>query len=1012
MNARMWCHAVAATALVLTAAAVPASVAQNRLVNMIPQNRSGEQNQDSEPTLTLDPYNYSRMAGSAFTWDNLTQGPMVTATAPIYVSSDRGVTWTLAYIVPSRIGSGFPTGDINLTFGSTLSGAPLHETSWLYGGTLSATTTAFPMTVLRAPDPFDLTTVMTTLDTRTGNVDQPHTRALSAIGGAGTGQDKLFVGFNNGYGCLAPNGRSSTIDVSQSASVAAPTFGLDVIEARNSACQDGFAQVPAPHLDGTVYAAFIHDWSGTPRLVVVRDDAWATSVSPFSALTDPSDGAPGRFVTGTLTIQSGNMGQERLGASNVSIAVDPRNSDRVYVAWGDSNGTNSETIHVRRSIDRGKTWSAADLLTVTNAMNPEVAINSLGTAGVLYQRVVSSHWETHLDRTTDADATVFDDPGVLLANTDATKPANTIASSVYVGDYASLVAAGKNFFGMFTASNYPDTSTFLPGVVFARYADWTTHKLYTDAAHTTEVPISMDPYFFEVDALTPDQDFYVRDWTNDATHADNGVEPSTNPVFYATSDVWNRRSTSPGPFTNDQPTNEDAGNGAGTVGDNWAFARVRRSVSGAPASVTAHFLVSKFGTGSNYVDATVADPDVSFPDPDPVIAADGTSGPWLSVPYHWHLNAIAGNHLCLAVEISAPGSPYIPPSLVGETPGWPTTDLRIINDNHKAQRNMQLSTTPAGSGGSVTAYAIIHNAALFTRDIPLQIGVSGVSKRYVRGATLREIGPASRKETAGPGGTLLVGGVQPGENRWVAVTVETSGLPPGASAFVTADDLAGSVVVNGFGVGMRAVPLESAIEDSIALYRGVATRLAAGFDGKACAPDTELKLHLAPAAYVEFVQHRLVPHLQQDLQQIGGLRGSNAFDLDALLAGAAAPVSAMELVDRVISLLNAVDSYLTMLQLDRGDPADIMQMVRWQKQLFRQQPNLAQLPCAPKVVDASTDFLHGRETGHLTNHAYPHLLQEVAGCLGQAAGAHGDLKASDLATLEREHRAYLLALAK
>src|SRR5438093_11024331 len=102
-------------------------------------------------------------------------------------------------------------------------------------------------------------------------------------------QDKLYVGFNNGFGCIVPNGRTSTLDVTQSAAAAAPTFGLDVIEARNSACQDGFAQVPAPNLDGTVYAAFIHDWSGSPRVVVVRDDVWGTSGSPFTALNDPSD---------------------------------------------------------------------------------------------------------------------------------------------------------------------------------------------------------------------------------------------------------------------------------------------------------------------------------------------------------------------------------------------------------------------------------------------------------------------------------------------------------------------------------------------------------------------------------------------------------------------------------------------------------------------------------------------------------------------------------------------------
>lgn len=1011
MNARLWHRAAVVAALLMTSSALPAAAA-NRLVNMIPQSRSGDQNQDSEPTLAIDPNDYSRMAGSAFTWDNLTQAPMTTATAPIYVSSDRGATWTMAFIVPSRIGSGFPTGDINLTFGSTLSGAPLHETSWLYGGTLSATTAAFPMTILRSRDFLDLATLMTTLDTRTGNVDQPHARALSALAGGGTGQDKLYVGFNNGWGCVMPNGRTATLDVSQSAAAAAPTFTLDLIEARNTACQDGFAQVPAPHLDGTVYAAFIQNWSGSPRLVVVRDDAWGTGPTPFAALTDPSDMIAGRFVTAAFTIQSGTMGQQRLGASNVSIAVDPRDSDRVYVAWGDSNGANSETVHVRRSIDRGQTWSA-DLLAVTNAMNPALAINSLGTVGFLYQRVVSNHWETHLTRTTDTDATVFDNPGVLLANTNATQPTGTIASQVYVGDYASLVAAGKNFFGMFSASNFPDTSTFLPGVQFQRHADWVTHKLYADAAHTTEVPLSIDPYFFEVDALSSDQDFYVRDWTNDATHADNGVEPSTNPVFYATSDVWNRRSAAPGPFVNDQPTNEDAGNGAGNIGDNWAFAKVRRNVSGAATAVQAHFLVSKFGTGSNYVDATSGDPDVSFPDPDPMIMTDGGTGPWLNVPYHWHLNAIAGDHLCLAVQISAAGSAYVPPSLVNATPGWPTTDLRIVNDNHKAQRNMHLSTTPGGGVGSVTDYAIVHNGALFARDIPLRVGVSGISKRYVRKATVRGVERDSRQETAvEPGQTLVIRNVQPGENRWVAVTVQTSGLPAGASAYVTTDDLAGNVAVNGFVVGLRGAPLASAIRDSLAIYRGTAMRLSEGFGAKASASDTDLDAGLRPAAYVAFIHDRLVPHLKSDLAQIGVLGGSDPFGLDRALAAVAAQASAPALVGDVATLLNGLDSHLTMLQLQNGDPADILQMVSWQKQLFQQQSKLAQLACASKLVAASDRFLHGRQNGKLTNREYPRLLEEVGDCLREAAGQRGNLTGSDLAALEKEHRDYLLALSK
>lgn len=327
------------------------------------------------------------------------------------------------------------------------------------------------------------------LDTRTGNVDQPHTLAYTD-----GGQDKLYIGFNNGYGCVVPNGRTSTLDVSQSAAIAGPLFGLDLIEQRNTACQDGFAQVPAAQSDGTVYAAFIHDWNGTPRLIVVRDDNWGNEVPPFSALTDPSDGLPGRFVTAGLTLPAGAMGQNRLGASNVSIAVDPTNSSRVYVAWGDSNGANSETIHVRRSIDRGVTWSN-DLVTVNSAMNPEISINALGIAGLFYQDVAAGRWESRLVLTNDLDATTFALPGILFASQSTATPVATF--SPYIGDYASLVYAGTYFDGMFSASNYPDLANLLANVKYQREVDWTTHTLYTNASHTVQVTPSIDPFFFQ-----------------------------------------------------------------------------------------------------------------------------------------------------------------------------------------------------------------------------------------------------------------------------------------------------------------------------------------------------------------------------------------------------------------------------------------------------------------------------------------------------------------------------------
>jgi hypothetical protein len=487
MRTSIFC--ISAASLLLFSCVVSSALAQNRLVNMIPNNRSGETNQDAEPTITVDPNNFSRLAGSAFTWDNLTGSAMVTATAPIYVSTNGGIIWTLAFIVPSAIGAAFPTGDITLSFSSTLNHVKgRRTTSWLYGGTLSSAAVGRPMTVLRTPNPFS-PALMTTLDTHSGYVDQPHTLSKTSAG-----EDKLYVGFNNGYYCTAPNGRSATLDVSQDTKLATPAFTLDVIEARNTGCQDGYAQVPAPHSDGTVYAAFIHD-TGAPRLAVVRDDNWGIGTAPFTALTDSSDSVAGRFVTTGLSLPSGIMGQNRLGASNVSIAVDPANSNRVYVAWGDSNGASSETIHVRRSINRGVDWSD-DLMSVTNAMNPEIAIGEYGVVGVLYQAVVSGNWETRLAKSNDLDASTFVTPGILLAKQSSTTPASTYWP--YIGDYASLTAAGPVFVGMFSASNYPDKGNFMSGIKFQREVDWNVHKLYADAAHTTEVAPSIDPFFFEI----------------------------------------------------------------------------------------------------------------------------------------------------------------------------------------------------------------------------------------------------------------------------------------------------------------------------------------------------------------------------------------------------------------------------------------------------------------------------------------------------------------------------------
>ena len=77
----------------------------------------------------------------------------------------------------------------------------------------------------------------------------------------------------------------------------------------------------------------------TTDIVVARDDNWGNGTPPFQALIDP-DTKPGRIVQSGVVINDGGvMGQERLN-NDLAIAVDPTNSDIVYVAWADNAGPN------------------------------------------------------------------------------------------------------------------------------------------------------------------------------------------------------------------------------------------------------------------------------------------------------------------------------------------------------------------------------------------------------------------------------------------------------------------------------------------------------------------------------------------------------------------------------------------------------------------------------------------------------------------------------------------------
>src|SRR5512144_649197 len=399
-----------------------------RVVNIIPRAMSGESNQDSEPNIAVNPARPRQIAASAFT-PNPFGGP----NAPIFVSNDGGRTWVVVNSIPSQAGAS--TGDITIRFGNS--------TRNLYAGILRRPGN-LRLNILRTTD-FQSPTPMTVLVDRE-SVDQPSVQAAAKRRSGG--RDRVYVG-NNDFAALG--GRTATIDFSLDAATPPPPgppsgFVPARIETRATSGQDGPPIRPAVHRDGTVYAAF-YRWTSfvggvaTTDVIVVRDDGTGAAV-PFTALTDPTDGLAGRTVVGNRRVPFINQsqptfGQERFVASNLSLAVDPRNSSRLYLAWADRVGATDYTLHVRGSTDRGATWSTNDIRTVVNATNPALAINDNGTLGFLYQQVVgvgaSQRWVTHFERTGNDFNSINDR---ILCNAPANTPAPQFIP--YIGDYVHV----------------------------------------------------------------------------------------------------------------------------------------------------------------------------------------------------------------------------------------------------------------------------------------------------------------------------------------------------------------------------------------------------------------------------------------------------------------------------------------------------------------------------------------------------------------------------------------------
>jgi hypothetical protein len=1008
---------MAACVLALAAASAPAAWGQVTVVNMIPAAQSNETNRDSEPNLAVDPAQPLRIAGSAFTAD-----PGGSDDGVLFLSTDGGANWTitapvLTGSVPGNCFSAFC--DITLRFGG--------NTGRLYISDLTAD--AGGNTVLRISRINDIfgAVVVDNLGGRSGPgsqiPDQPYIQTTTVLGGGGAGKDRAFIGINDKVPGVGT--QTATVDHTLDATPPAPAgFSSARLEARATSGQDGASIRAAIHADGTVYAVF-YGWrtATTTDIVVVRDDNWGSGATPFTALTDSGDSLSGMRVATGVTKASGSVGTQRAGISQLSIAVDPTDSDIVYVSWGDGS-LNNMTLHVRRSTDRGVTWTS-DLRSVTTAINPALAVNSQGKVGFLYQQLgnpgTGNRWRTHVEISDDGFATAPTD--LLLADLADQKGFGYTGPNP-IGDYVHLMAAGRDFYGIFSGINTPDNANFPNNVTYHRHADFTTHTLFTDAAHTTTVQASIDPFFFHIADAPGDSDFYVRDWTDAGGH-DEGQEPSTHSVFYTTSDVWNRLTDAAGAFVGDAPVSElpqEAGSGP-----NFAYVRVGRKAAApmaAPAvNVTAHFLYADFGLGIPYADMGAgADPTIPFNAADTEKTLANGSG------FSWNPPAGHSNHICMAVEISTPQDPVALPGLTGHVPGWPTTDLAVLNDNNKAQRN--IIYPGATDNSDVSTYALIRNAATFRRTVEVKMDAEPEALRRYGNVRLGACGLET--PTFKPGGVLRFPNMEPGEERMLRIDLHVSQAGQGAPLPLQFTEMRDGAGINGFAVAVRPVSLGGLMRETLVQQIQVFSRLDAAFkvpQAREIVKRTRAALRaprISEAAYLDLLKKSAA--LFRGLASGQPSKTPCGPDPDAdlrLLLAALKPKSTTALVSAHARYLESMDAAATLRQHADGNPADILQTVQWGRDLAERLAALGKIDSRGRYISQSDAFIEAYGKRKVKDADYPRFLaesrrffEEVARALaGPAPTLQKDLTAlaqgpQTPAALQKAHRAFLLDLSR
>jgi hypothetical protein len=247
------------------------------------------------------------------------------------------------------------------------------------------------------------------------------------------------------------------------------------------------------------------------------------------------------------------------------------------------------------------------------------------------------------------------------------------------------------------------------------------------------------------------------------------------------------------------------------------------------------------------------------------------------------------------------------------------------------------------------------------------------------------------------------------------VTLNGTEAKTGETLPVAFSEMVGNVPVNGFMIAARPSPLPDVLRYDVELHRSVFTRMASLLANETAAEESRAAATLlehgqvSEEMYLSFMkQHSSA--LANALALVWKRAGWTSMP-SGRLSGQVQTVAAAHL-----TALNDLDASLTALQLAGGDPADILQNVRWQQDLFRR------VPGSKDILTASRAFIDGYSARRLKNDDYPGFIESL---LGSFARTTAELPTSPAlkralaemrnhfdspSALQKAHRAFLLAL--